>query len=101
MPDELLPSANLDSGGTCACARCDAGDEAVRQIIAKAYASVMIIFASAFVGLVAAISLLAFFYPERASNFLVMYAVPLAGLLGYGGVKAKDAWLSALQKKKP
>ena len=59
----------------------------------------MIILASGFVVFIGVISVLAFFFPEKTGPFLTLYAVPLAGLLGLGSLKAKDAWMAVLNKK--
>ncbi len=99
MPPELPARDNLDSDSDCSCARCDAGDEAVQRTLAKAYGACLVIFAAGFVYLVCAISLLAFSNPEKGQSFLVLYALPVASVLGIGMHQAKEKWLGSLQKK--
>ncbi len=58
------------------------GNEAVRTVIARGYACVLVVLAVGFVALVLGTSFMAFMHPERGQQFLQMYAVPGLTILG-------------------
>lgn len=81
---DSLPSS--DVGGGCVHPR--SGAETVQTIIARAYGVVLIVLAVGFVLFVLMTSCMAFMHPDRAKQFLDLYAGPALTLLTIYGAKA-------------
>lgn len=97
MPNNRPPSNDdIAAGG---CPDCDDGSTAARLIQARSYAFIVGTVAVATTALIFTLTLLAFFYPQQASQWLTLYVVPALAIFGFLGTRARAMYVKMLGKR--